>query len=123
LAARDTRDLVQIVYVSTAATTAPEAVTDVAERSRRSNEARGLTGLKVHHGRHFYAILEGPRRKVFDRIEEIIGERAEQELRILREEPIEHRRFANWSFGTLPPTVTVGDRPDEFLRRFCRSLR
>ena len=44
----------------------------------------------------------------------IIADRRHSGLRILREEPIDSRRFANWSFGLLPgrgsPTVTPRGR-------------
>jgi hypothetical protein len=93
----------------------------MATRSRDRSDASRLTGLLLHHGAYFYAILEGPRRQVFQRIEEIIAERGQSGLRILREEPIGCRRFANWSFGALP-AAPGSEGPHAFLRNLCERL-
>jgi hypothetical protein len=120
-------DLVQIVYVSCAAPGLTEADLDaIAECSRVRNAAAGLTGLLLHQGTSFYGVLEGPRRRVFQRMEAVIADRRHSGLRILREEPIDSRRFANWSFGLLPrPGKPDGDlaRPEEFIRSFARRLK
>jgi Sensors of blue-light using FAD len=115
------RDLVQIAYMSSVpADLAPADLDGPGGRSLQHGDA-WLTGLLLHHGQHLYAILEGPRRRVFQRIEEIVAERRQRNLRILREEPIERRRFANWSFGVLP--ASNGETsPDDFLRHYCRHV-
>jgi hypothetical protein len=116
----DERDLVQIVYVSSAAAAmTPDEVAALAENARDRSGSSRLTGLLLQHGEHFYGILEGPRRRVFARIEEIIAEQGQRGVRILREEPIRRRRFANWSSGVLPASETDGRGPHEFLWSFC----
>lgn len=117
---RDERDLVQIVYVSSAAAAMSADELDLlAERSRDRSASARLTGLLLRHGEHFYAVIEGPRRGVFKRIEEIIAEQGQRGLQILREEGIRARRFANWSYGVIPVTGREGSAPSEFLWRFC----
>jgi FAD-dependent sensor of blue light len=118
-------DLVQLVYVSSAAADLTPADLDaVASRSRARNEAAGLTGLLLHQGPYFYGVLEGERRRLFARMEELITERCHGRLRILREEPIAGRRFRNWSFGTLPdsPEGTV-TAPEDFIWNLSRRLK
>ena len=122
-AKRDERDLVQIVYVSSAAPSLTPAHLDaMAARSGDRHDSSRLTGLLLHRGEYFYAILEGPRRHVLQRIEEIIEERGQRELRILREESIGSRRFANWCFGALPASGSDPEGPHEFLQTFCERL-
>jgi len=120
---RNDRDLVQIAYVSIApAPLTPVELEAMAARAEARNAAARITGLLLHHGIYFYAILEGPRRRVLDRIEDIIAERTERELRILREEPVSRRRFANWTFGLLPAGLQLAKGPSDFLRDFCTLL-
>ena len=70
---------------------------------------RGLTGLLLFGGSRFYGVLEGPRRRVFGRMEAIITDPRHRALRIISEEEIAAQRFANWSFGRIPDT---GDSSD-----------
>lgn len=117
---REERDLVQVVYVSSAAAAmSAEELEALAERSRDRSASARLTGLLLRHGEHFYAVIEGPRRRVFQRIEEIIAEQGQRGLQILREETIRARRFVNWSYGIIPVTGREGRSPSEFLWRFC----
>lgn len=108
------------MYVSSAAAgMGAEELEALALTARDRSVSARLTGLLVHHGPHFYAIIEGPRRRVFERVEEIIAERGQRDLRILREEAIRCRRFSNWSFGTVPAAECDAASPSEFLWRFC----
>jgi Sensors of blue-light using FAD len=116
---------VQLVYVSSAAPDLSVAdVQAIACRSRARNEAAGLTGLLLHQGPYFYGVLEGPRRRVFARMEDIITDRRHSQLRILREESVPDRRFENWTFGELPVAnkdcVTA---PEDFIWNLSRRLR
>jgi hypothetical protein len=65
-------------------------------------------------------VLEGPQRRVFARMEEVITDRRHNSLRILREHAVEARRFENWSFGSLPRCQTD---PEEFIWNLTRRLR
>ena len=81
----------------------------IAAVSTLNNAARRLTGLLIHGGSRFFAVLEGPPRHVFARMEAIIIDPRHQALRIIREEPIVAQRFANWSFGRIPDEVRKAD--------------
>ena len=117
---REERDLVQVVYVSDAAAGMSAAALEaLAERARDRNACARLTGVLLRHGRHFYAVIEGPQRRVFQRIEEIIEEQGQRRLRVLREEPIAARRFADWSYGVVPASGREGGMPSDFLWRYC----
>ena len=118
---KDERDLVQIVYLSSAASAmTPDELAVLAENARDRSGPSRLTGLLLQHGEHFYGILEGPRRRVFARIEEIIAEQGQRGLRILREEAIRSRRFANWTSGVLTASSKAETGPPHaFLWTFC----
>jgi len=117
---------VQLVYVSSAAPglTAGDVVA-IAEVSRARNDSAGLTGLLLHQGDSFYGVLEGPQRRVFQRMESIICDRRHSQLKILREEQAQARRFNNWSFGTLPRSAasTVTGHPEAFIRSLAARLK
>ena len=115
----------QLVYVSSAA---PGLTRDnleaIAGSARARNAAAGLTGLLLHQGGSFYGVLEGPRTRVFQRMEAIITDRRHSGLRILREEPVAARRFANWSFGALPVSARRDDRDrsEDFIWSLAKRL-
>ncbi len=120
---RPDADLLQLAYVSSAtASLTADDLDRIAEASTRNNESAGLTGLLLHQGNSFYGIVEGPRRRVFARMEVIITDRRHFALRILREEPIASRRFENWSFGTLPRSPDIAGSPEDFIRTLSRRL-
>ena len=120
------RDLVQLVYVSSAAPDlTSEDLEAIATESQLRHDGAGLTGLLLHQGDHFYGVLEGPERRLFPRMEEIITDPRQRGLRILREQPIDRRRFENWSFGTLPPLAEAAGStgsPEDFIWALARRL-
>jgi Sensors of blue-light using FAD len=118
-------DLVQLVYVSAAAEhLSADELDAIARQSQENNAVWGLTGLLLHQAAHFYGVLEGPRRRVFARMEKIITDRRHSRLRILREQSIPARRFDNWSFSRLPaPSRTTAAAPAEFIWHLSRRLK
>ncbi len=91
--------------------------------ARGRNEAAGLTGLMLRQGASFCGLLEGPRRRVLRRMEEIVSDPRHRGVHVLREEPVESRRFANWSFAALPPPGRSGEPHEDFIRDLARRLR
>lgn len=115
----------QLVYVSFAAPgLTPDDLEAIAASARARNAAAGLTGLLLHQGGSFYGVLEGPRTRVFRRMEAIITDRRHSGVRILREERVAARRFANWSFGALPGAARpdIRDASEEFIWSLARRL-
>jgi hypothetical protein len=119
------RDLVQLVFVSSADPGLTSADLDaIATVSRARNTAAGLTGFLLYQGDSFYCVLEGPRHRVFQRMETIICDRRHSRVEILREDSVTNRRFDNWSFGILPKgqrSPTAG-HPEAFIRSLAARL-
>jgi hypothetical protein len=118
-------DLIRLVYVSSAA---PALVADdlhsIEATSARRNADAGLTGFLLHYGASFYGVLEGPRARVFARMEAIIVDGRHSAVRVLREESVTSRRFDNWSFSSLPNAGRGTSAPsEEFIRSLARRLR
>ena len=119
-------ELLRLVYVSISAPALDaEDLAAIAARSAARNRELGLTGLLMHNGQQFYGILEGPRRRVLACMERIITDRRHRGLRILREHPVETRRFDNWSFCPLPRPEAGwrGPAPEDFIQNLTRRLR
>lgn len=116
-------DLVRLVYVSVETRPLGTAELEtIAAAGRRNNPSRGLTGILLHGGGRFYGLLEGPERRVLGRMERVVADPRHKAIRVLREEPIAARRFAEWSFGPLP--LAAGDEGDlAALDRFLVSAR
>jgi hypothetical protein len=116
---------VQLVYVSSAAPgLTPDDLEAIADACRVRNAAAGLTGLLLHQGSAFCGVLEGPRTRLFRRMEAIITDRRHSGVRILREERVAARRFASWSFGALPAIARPDERvsPEDFIWSLARRL-
>lgn len=121
------RKLLQLVYASSAARAlSAEDVQTIVARSLVHNVTEGLTGLLLYRGAAFHAVLEGPTQALLARMEVIITDPRHRDLRILREQTVESRRFANWSFAALPGTVVdlgAVHSGDEFGRALAARLR
>ncbi len=116
-------DLVRLVYVSVATAPLGQADLDaIAAASRRNNAPRGLTGLLLHGGGRFYGLLEGAERRVLGRMERIVADPRHRAIRVLREDAIRVRRFAEWSCGPLP-LMDGGDEDLVALDRFLVNVR
>jgi hypothetical protein len=119
-------DLVQLVYVSTAARDlALDELNELAERSRRNNLKARITGILLHQGASFYGVLEGDRTRVFQRMEIIISDGRHRDVQILREQEIRTRRFENWSLGAIPRSTArtgANDAADGLVRDLSKHL-
>lgn len=119
-------DLIRLVYISRRAKDlGPADYAAIEASSQRRNMAARITGLLIVQGRFFHAVMEGPSRQVLRRMEVIITDPRHHDLRILREEPIAQRRFANWSFGQVPDSPARAldtDSPDSFIFDLSRRL-
>jgi hypothetical protein len=117
------RELMRLLYVSIAAPALDAGDLDaIAARSAERNRTAGLTGLLLHEGDRFFAVLEGPRRRLFARMERIITDPRHAGVQILVEASAAERRFANWRFGRLPGSRARGSAAEDFLRSFGLRL-
>ncbi|CAN7477691.1 MULTISPECIES: BLUF domain-containing protein [Microbacterium] len=95
--------LISLVYTSTASqplrATALEHLLTVC---RRLNLRRGITGMLLHREGRFIQVLEGNPDTVARVLESIRGDSRHHDLRVLLEEPIRERRFADWTMGYRP---------------------
>lgn len=114
------RDLLQIAYLSEAAgEMSADERQALADGARAASARSGLTGVLLRHGAHYYGVVEGPRRRVLRRIEEVIVAQGGRGVRILREEEIAERRFATWSYAEVPAGAHEARAPSSFLWRYC----
>jgi hypothetical protein len=95
----------------------------IARAAAARNRTAGITGLLIHQGEVFSGTLEGPERRVLARMEVIIRDPRHSRLRVLREAPIQCRRFQNWSFASLPEVHDGTDRGEGFILSLARGLR
>jgi hypothetical protein len=117
----------QLVYVSTATEgLTPEQVDRIRLASERKNPGLGITGLLLHQNTSFYGVLEGERRRVFQLMETIITDPRHRDVQILRESPVDRRRFENWSLGAIPRGMSGAvDRiaSDAFIHNLSMRLK
>lgn len=92
--------LVSLVYCSSATHPFSEQeLADLLAVSRARNSARDITGMLLYRGGEFVQILEGARSDV-ESLMEIIGrDPRHEDVRVLIEEPLHERRFAEWTMG------------------------
>jgi len=117
-------DLIQLVYVSSAAPGLTQQDLDAIARTSASRNARaGITGLLIHQGGVFSGTLEGPERRVLARMELVIRDPRHSRVRVIREAPVQSRRFENWSFGSLPAVADGTECGEGFIVSLARGLR
>ena len=97
----DGRDgVVALVYTSTASQPLREtALEHLLGQCRTFNAEHGITGMLLHRDGRFIQVLEGAREAVEELAERIRRDRRHHDMTVLLEEPIDQRRFADWSMG------------------------
>ena len=92
--------LVSLVYSSSA--THPfddDQLVELLSVSRSRNSARDITGMLLYRGGEFVQILEGARSDVESLMATIGRDPRHRDIRVLLEEPLHERRFAEWTMG------------------------
>jgi hypothetical protein len=93
-------DLLSLVYTSTASQPFREtALSQLLTQCRALNAAREVTGMLLYRDARFIQVLEGPAAVVRALAETIRRDQRHQDMRVLVEEPIPARRFADWTMG------------------------
>jgi len=67
--------------------------------SRAANLAHDLSGMLLFRGNRFLQVLEGPESLVRSLIDRIRRDPRHGDMRVLVDEEIEERRFADWTMG------------------------
>ena len=92
--------LVSLVYCSSATRRFGEPeLAELLTVSRAGNTARGITGLLLYRDGEFVQILEGARSHVEELMRTIDRDPRHTDVRVLLEEPLHERRFAEWTMG------------------------
>lgn len=105
--------LIRLLYASRARELGPFDVKDILERSRRNNQALGVTGALCLSNGIFLQCLEGDRNVVNQLYHRILGDHRHTDPAILDFEPIVCRQFTGWSMGLVN---TVADNQALFLK-------
>lgn len=111
--------LISLVYSSTAAAPLDDAaLAGLLRTCREANGATEVTGMLLYRGGRFVQVLEGPESVVRDLLERIRADARHTGLRVLFEEPLEARNFAEWSMGFEPIAMPVEALPEGFRSTF-----
>lgn len=89
-----------LAYVSSAvAYFTKEELLDLLAKSRRKNEAAGLTGMLLYKGGNFMQVLEGPEPVVKQAFERISTDPRHHRILVLYKGEAKDRQFSDWSMG------------------------
>jgi hypothetical protein len=110
-------DLTCVCYVSDAVRAmAPLELKGLLARARKNNAADGTTGLLLYSAGHFMQVMEGRAELVQSRFDRIRVDHRHRNLRLVLQEPIDARLFAQWQMGWLDlgdvatfDTARIGD--------------
>jgi hypothetical protein len=103
-----------IAYASVATEPFDDArLEELLAASRASNARVGVTGMLLHREGRFIQFLEGPRSVLRELVSRISADPRHRAVRVLLEDPISQRQFAEWTMGYRPEAdapVTEGFR-------------
>lgn len=78
------------------------SVARILATSRKNNASKGIVGGLYYGNGYFFQYLEGDADDVKKLFERICKDRRHQDVRIVREKPIEDQSFAQWSMKYVP---------------------
>ena len=114
-----TDDLFSLTYSSTAVVPfGDDELARLLESSRVANVGTDLSGLLLYRGGRFLQVLEGPESAVRDAIDRIRRDPRHRDVRILVSEPVEERRFPDWTMGYEPIGTSASVPPAGFRDSF-----
>lgn len=92
--------LTQLCYVSSATRLmSTDDLKVLLKAARRHNAAHGITGMLLYKDLSFLQVLEGPPETVLTLYGQIRTDARHTKIRMLFEQPIGAREFADWSMG------------------------
>ncbi|WP_285041390.1 BLUF domain-containing protein [Plantibacter sp. LMC-P-059a] len=107
----DEDQMLSLVYASTA--TQPfndEDLTALLATSRENNARAHLTGMLIYRDGRFLQVLEGPEAAVRGLMDTLTTDPRHTGIRVMFEEPIRERQFADWTMGF--ERADTGSAPD-----------
>ncbi len=115
-----TAGLLSVLYTSHAAEDFDDDSLDaLLAQSRASNREKGLTGMLLHRRGRFVQVLEGPEPQVRDLLERIAVDPRHSRMRVLIDERVDQRHFADWTMGFQRRDEPAGPLPPGFRDSFA----
>ncbi|MFW8744797.1 BLUF domain-containing protein [Mesorhizobium japonicum] len=111
--------LFSVVYTSVA--TEPfddDQLRALLEQSRTFNTEAGVTGMLLYRSGRFIQFLEGPERVVRGLVQRISADPRHGRVRVLLEDHVDRRQFADWSMGYQPSSGDTSRMPVGYRRSF-----
>lgn len=114
-----TEALRSMTYSSTAVSAfGADELAALLSSSRSANLARDLSGMLLFRGNRFLQVLEGPESLVRELIDRIRRDPRHHDMRVLVDEEIDERRFADWTMGYETLSVPQKAAPEGFRDSF-----
>jgi hypothetical protein len=114
-----TPELLSIVYTSRATEAFDDgALSALLSASRTSNAAVDITGFLLHRDGRFIQFLEGPEYAVRRLVEKIARDPRHTRVRVLLEDFVATRSYAEWTMGYEPSSDDDASLPEGFRRCF-----
>ena len=76
----------------------------ILRQARKNNELNGVTGLLIYTDKHFFQVLEGPKKVVSQLFEKISNDKRHYDIQILGESDIDFCAFPNWKMAYAAPS-------------------
>ena len=96
---------------------AHERICDILQQSVANNRRDDVTGALIHDDRWFAQELEGPETKVSATFERILRDARHSDVRLIKMQPVEARRFAACAMACVPRS----DENADLFRHHCES--
>ncbi|GAA2082048.1 BLUF domain-containing protein [Microbacterium hatanonis] len=114
-----TTELLSILYSSRAAEPFDDdRLRALLAQSRENNARHDLTGMLLYRGGRFVQVLEGPESTVRELVATIGADPRHTNMRVLFEEHLEERQFAEWTMGYEPISEPREEKPAAFRDTF-----
>ncbi len=114
-----TAPLLSVLYTSNASEHFDDDTLDgLLTQARSSNRENDLTGMLLYRRGRFVQVLEGPEDHVRDLLAKIAEDSRHVGMRVLIDEPISHRNFADWTMGYQRRDEPSGPPPPGYRDSF-----
>jgi hypothetical protein len=94
-----------------------DKIHDILIESVANNRRDDITGALIHDDKWFAQALEGPEPLVSATFERILRDPRHSDVRLIKMQPVETRRFAAWWMACVPRSHDNAD----LFRRHCES--